>query len=83
MTAISIHQLHEDTGLWVRKATEQEPIVVTDEGRAVAKIVPFAAPKTGNPFLTRKLLPGFAELQAQMSGGTDSTDIISEMRDGR
>jgi antitoxin (DNA-binding transcriptional repressor) of toxin-antitoxin stability system len=83
MTAISIHQLQEDTVHWVRQATEQEPIVVTDEGKAVAKIVPFAAPKADNPFLTRKLLPGFAELQARMYGGTDSTEIISEMRDGR
>ena len=82
MTAISIHQLHEETSLWV-KAAEQEPIIVTDEGKAVAKIVPFAAPKSGSPFATRKLLPGFAELQAGMSGGIDSTEIVSDMRDGR
>ena len=41
------------------------------------------APKRQNPFLTRKLLPGFAALQERLTGGTDSTDIISEMRDGR
>ena len=40
MTAISIHELHENTALWVSKATEQEPIVLTDKGLAVAKIVP-------------------------------------------
>lgn len=82
MTAISISELHQNTDLWVRKATEQEPIVLTDKGQAVAKIVPVAA-KVENPFFTRKLLPGFAELQARLSGGTDSTQIISEMRDGR
>ena len=38
MTAISIHELHENTDLWVRKATEQEPIVLTDNGQAVAKV---------------------------------------------
>ena len=37
MTAISIHELHEHTDLWVRKATDLEPIVVTADGVAVAK----------------------------------------------
>jgi antitoxin (DNA-binding transcriptional repressor) of toxin-antitoxin stability system len=83
MTAISIHELHANTDLWVRKATEHEPIVLTDQGRAVAQIVPLPAANAENPFLTRKLLPGFAELQAKLSGGTDSTRIVSEMRDGR
>ncbi|MES2469381.1 MAG: type II toxin-antitoxin system prevent-host-death family antitoxin [Verrucomicrobiota bacterium] len=40
-------------------------------------------PKRENPFLTRKLLPGFAALQERLTGGTDSTELISEMRDGR
>ena len=83
MPAISIRELHENTDAWVRKATEQEPVVLTDDGQAVAKIVPVTVAKLENPLVTRKLLPGFAELQAKLSGGTDSTQIISEMRDGR
>ena len=83
MTAISISELHEHTALWVSKATEQEPIVLTDKGQPVAKIVPLPVAKAENPFLTRKLLPGFAALQGNLSGGTDSTQIVSEMRDGR
>ena len=83
MTAISIRELHENTDAWVRKATEQEPVVLTENGQAVAKIVPVTVAKQENPFVTRKLLPGFAELQAKLSGGTDSTQIISEMRCGR
>jgi antitoxin (DNA-binding transcriptional repressor) of toxin-antitoxin stability system len=83
MTAISIRELHEHTDLWVHRATEEEPIVVKDKGRPVARIVPIPAPIAENPFLTRKLLPGYAQLQSQLSGGTDSTEIISEMRDGR
>jgi len=82
MTAISIHELHEHTDLWVRKATDQEPIVVTADGVVLAKIVPFTADLCENPFLNRKLLPGFAELQATLSSGSDSTEIISEMREG-
>ncbi|MEO6788297.1 MAG: hypothetical protein ABI318_19415 [Chthoniobacteraceae bacterium] len=83
MTVISIHELHENTALRVSKATEQEPIVLTDKGQPVAKIVPLPVAKAENPFLTRKLLPGIAELQGKLYGGTDSTQIISEMRDGR
>jgi antitoxin (DNA-binding transcriptional repressor) of toxin-antitoxin stability system len=82
MTVISIHELHENTDLWVRKAAE-EPVVLTDNGQAVAKIVPLPVAAKGKPFGMRQLLPGFAELQAKLSGGTDSTQIISEMRDGR
>ena len=36
-----------------------------------------------NPWLNRKLLPGFEELQKRLVGGTDGTQIISEDRDGR
>ena len=83
MTAISIRELHEHTDLWVHRATEEEPIVVKDNGRPIARIVAIPAPPEENPFLTRQLLPGFAQLQSSLSGGTDSTEIISEMRDGR
>lgn len=52
-----------------------EPIVVTEDGLAVAKIIPIPVAKTANPFLNRKLLPGFAELQARMTGGAYSSEI--------
>jgi antitoxin (DNA-binding transcriptional repressor) of toxin-antitoxin stability system len=67
----------------VHKATDLEPIVVTANGVPVAKIVPFTADVFENPFLQRKFLSGFAELQETLFNGTDSTEIISEMRDGR
>lgn len=83
MTAISIHELHEHTDLWVRKATEEEPIVLTDKGQAVAKIVPVPAVPAKNPFLTRKLLPGYEAIMHKRYPGKDITGIISDMRDGR
>lgn len=83
MTAISILELHENTDLWVRKAAEQAPILVTDNGRAVAKIVPFADNQGENPFLTRKLLPGYQAIMRKRYEGEDSTEIISRMRDGQ
>jgi prevent-host-death family protein len=83
MKSISIRELHEHTEDWVRRATEEEPIILKDNGRPVARIVPIPAPSAENPFPNRKLLPGFAELQSRLRGGTDSTEIVSEMRDGR
>ena len=83
MTAISIDELHEHTERWVRKAAEQGAILLTDNGRTVAKIVPVLGTSIGNPFLTRTLVPGFANLQETLVGGTDSAAIVSEMRDGR
>jgi antitoxin (DNA-binding transcriptional repressor) of toxin-antitoxin stability system len=83
MTAISIRELHEHTDLWVHRATEEEPIVVKDKGRPVARIVPIPAPVEENPFLTRKLLAGYEQLQCQLSGGTDSTEVSYEMCAGR
>ena len=83
VTAISIHELHENTALWASTATEQEPIVLTDNGRAVAKIVPLPVPKVENPFLTRNLLPGYEAIMHKRYGGQDCTEIISDMRDGR
>lgn len=83
MTAISIRELHENTAHWVSKATEKEPIVVTENGQPVAKIVPVPVAKAENPFLTRKLLPGYKAIMHKRYGGQDSTEIISEMRDGR
>lgn len=83
ITAISFHELHENTALWVSKATEQEPIVLTDKGQPVAKIVPLPVAKAENPFLTRKLLPGYEAIMHKRYGGQDSVQIISEMRDER
>lgn len=83
MTAISIRELHENTDLWVRKATEQEPVVVTDEGKAVAKIVPISAEREATPFRSRKLIPGYEAIMHKRYGGPDSTEIVSDMRDGK
>jgi hypothetical protein len=57
--------------------------VRTENGIAVASIVPLPALKAENPFLMRKLMPGFAELRARRSGSTDRNQIISQMHDGR
>ena len=83
MKSVSIRELHEKTGEWVRKVEQFGEIHVTDHGKTVAKIVPQAA-ESGVPyFARRKLTPAFRKLmeRGKLRGGTDSTQIISEERD--
>jgi len=40
MTSITIRQLHEQTGRWVRQAAALGELHVTDRGRPVARLVP-------------------------------------------
>ena len=80
---ISIRELHERTGAWVRKAAELGSITVTERGRPVARLEAVEGPGHGNPFLTRKLRPGYKRLIGKLTGGTDSITIVSEGRDGR
>jgi prevent-host-death family protein len=88
MKTITIKELHEHTGEWVRKAAEVEGITVTQHGRPIAHIGPVrpqpaAKGEAGNPWLNREMLPSFAKLQERLVSGTDSTEIISRDRDGR
>lgn len=81
MRTITIKELHEHTGEWVRKAADHKEITVTDRGMPVALIRPIhqaatAMPAGKNPWLNRKLLPEFAKLQERLIGGPDSTRII-------
>jgi antitoxin (DNA-binding transcriptional repressor) of toxin-antitoxin stability system len=80
MKAITIRQLHEATGRWVRQAQDGE-VYVTDRGRLIARIVA-ASPLPQQPFFadptyTRE----FLRERARLEGGTDSTETIGEERD--
>ena len=82
MKTISIRELHERTGEWVRQAVRHEQIIVTDHGEPVAALSPYTAPTSQeNKFKNRRLLPGYARLLGKLRGGTDSTQIISAGRD--
>ena len=85
MTTISIRELHEKTGRWVRQAALDGEIRVTDRGEFVAKLVAGSEPKSAPYFARRKILPGFKRLstQGKLRGGADSTIGISEDRDDR
>ncbi len=81
MKRVSIRQLHEKTGQWVRLAKMHEQIIITERGRPVAALAPVRTPAKGNRFEARKLLPAYKKLRGKLSGGTDSGTILSEERD--
>ena len=75
MKTISIRDLHEKTGHWVRLAQREGPIAVTDRGREVAVLADssrFSQLAKPFPKRVRKRLP---------STLLDSTSLISEDRD--
>jgi prevent-host-death family protein len=83
MKTISIRDLHERTGEWVRKAGKHGEIRVTDRGRTIARILPQADLKEVPYFARRVLSPAFRSLKNRsgLRGGTDSTQIIAEDRE--
>jgi antitoxin (DNA-binding transcriptional repressor) of toxin-antitoxin stability system len=82
MQTITIEELHEHTCEWVHRS-DLDQITVTEKGLPVAVLLPIRRSSDRNPFLHRQLLPGYAEIMDEPVGGTDSTEIISSMRDGR
>jgi antitoxin (DNA-binding transcriptional repressor) of toxin-antitoxin stability system len=83
MKSISIRELHERTGAWVRRAVELGAITVTERGKPLVRIEAVADARSRNPFRTRRLRPGYARLRGTLRGGTDSSVIVSEDRDRR
>ncbi len=80
MKTISIRQLHESTGRWVRHARSGE-VHVTDRGQLIAKIVP-ASPPPAQPFFANPPWSrAFLRERSRLRGGTDSTATVSEERD--
>jgi antitoxin (DNA-binding transcriptional repressor) of toxin-antitoxin stability system len=83
MKTISLRELHESTGAWVREAARVGALVITDRGKPVARLEAVTADLQINPFLTRKLRPGYAKLRGKLGGGSESTRIVSDDRDER
>jgi antitoxin (DNA-binding transcriptional repressor) of toxin-antitoxin stability system len=81
MKAITIRQLHETTGKWVRQATTWGELHVTERGRVVAKLVPASPPPTQPYFAERKLTRRYRAASKFLAGGRDSTATISGDRD--
>lgn len=85
MKQVSLRELHEKTGLLIRDARRVGGLIVTDRGTAIARIEPVDSRPSPNPFLSRKLLPAYQRLlrSGRLGRGTDSTQSVSDDRDGR
>ena len=83
MKTITIRELHARTGRWVREAAQHGQILVTDNGRTIAKLVPESLPAEVPYFARRRRSRAFAKLDdsGKVGKGTDSTTAISEDRD--
>jgi prevent-host-death family protein len=85
MKTVSIRELHAKTGELVRAASRHGHILVTDNGRIIAKIIP-DTDGTGVPyFARRRVTSAFSKLDAsgKTGSGTDVTQLISEGREDR
>jgi prevent-host-death family protein len=83
MRTISIKELHDRTGHWLKQLAFEGELIVTERGTPVARIVPAVKRYVGNPFAARRLLRGVAALIERPIVGPDSSEIIYCMRDGR
>jgi antitoxin (DNA-binding transcriptional repressor) of toxin-antitoxin stability system len=80
MKTITIRELHQATGRWVRQAQAGD-IYVTERGRLIARIVA-ASPLPPQPFFANPTYTrAFLRERTRLRGGTDSTEIIGEDRD--
>ena len=80
MKTISIRELHEATGRWVRQASAGE-VRVTERGRLVARIIP-ASPLPAKPFFAQPTFTrGFLAQRKYLRGGSNSTQTISLERE--
>jgi prevent-host-death family protein len=85
MKTVTIRQLHAKTGELVREASRHGHILVTDNGRTIAKIVPEANEPRVPYFARRKPSTAFSKLDAtgKAGRGIDATRLISEDREDR
>ena len=85
MKTVTIRELHAKTGELVREAKRHGHILVTDNGRTIAKILPEAEGPGVPYFAQRKPSTVFQRLDdsAKTGGGTDATESISEDREDR
>ena len=85
MKTITIRELHARTGRWLREVVRHGQIVVTDNGRPVARILPQSKVTERPYFADRKLSPAFRRLDksGKLGRGPDSTALISEEREDR
>lgn len=85
MKQVSLRELHEKTGSLIRDARRLGGLIITDRGAPIARIEPVDSRPAPNPFLSRRVLPAYQRLlrSGRLGRGTDSTQSVSDDRDGR
>jgi prevent-host-death family protein len=84
---VTVRELHARTGHYLRKASKQQRVIVTDNGKPIVELTPLAAEIPSTPYFSRrKLRPEFKKMMEEgvlrpRPGDRDITDLISEDRD--
>jgi prevent-host-death family protein len=80
MKTISLRELHNNTGKWIRCVAEVEEIIVTDRGVEIAVVRPMK-----KNWANRPLRPGYAAAMkaGRLKSSIDSSIGISEDRTSR
>ncbi len=83
MKTIPIEQLDPSASQWLRQAAQDEPIVVTENGKPILTltITPPEPPFRG--MAARVLLPEFEKIMNKRVGGTGITEILEQDREDR
>ena len=83
MKAVTIRELHAKTGRLLREASHHGQILVTDNGRPIARILPDPPPPEAPYFARRVPTAAFKKLDESGKTGraTDITEMISQDRD--
>ena len=85
MRTVTLRELHAKTGQVVREASRHGQILVTDNGRTIAKILP-ETKGSGVPYFAKRNASGAFRVldeSGKTGRGRDVTESISEDREDR
>lgn len=80
MKTITLRELHEKTGAWVRQSRKYGELQVTDHGRVVARILPHEGDGERRTFSNWEPTPEYTRALARTRFTRDAGDAISEDR---
>jgi prevent-host-death family protein len=86
MKTISLRELHNNTGKWAERVSDEKEIVITKRGVVIAKLVPPSTTATKKKtWANRTVLPEYAALlkSGKLDSDIDSSIGISEDRTSR
>ena len=81
MKAISLRELHRNTGAWVRSARKYGSILVRDRNLPVAVLMPVSAEPAVNRFAGWRPMKKFATALDRVVAGRPVEELIGEDRE--